>query len=206
LPVSNFRPMTETERHDYVNAMAEMILTHPTVTARELARALGFSQERSVYYWLHKAGFAGLNEFRTAVLTGEYRIALRSGRGTMPFRARHVAELPLLAAERSPAGAPIDYVLTTRTVSPDAFAVTAESDDYRPLVERNDVLLVDPEEEPSDGDLVLVRCGAEPPRLCRIYVGPRRLYVHPVTGKPLPELLHGAVTVLGRIVALHRSF
>lgn len=198
--------MTDTERHDYVNEMAEIILAHPAVTVRELARALGFSQERSVYYWLHKAGFSGLTEFRTAVLTGAYRVAVRSGAGPVSFRARHVSELPVLAAERLPEDAPLDYVLTTRAVSRDAFAVTAESDDYRPLVERNDLLLIDPAEEPGDGDLVLVRCAGEAPRLCRVYVGARRLYVHPVTGRPLPERDSRAVTVLGRVVALHRSF
>ncbi len=203
--------MAETERHEYVNTMAEIILERPTATAKQLARALGFSQERSVYYWLRKAGFTGLTDFRTAVLTGEYRVAVTSAGGPVTLRAGRVAELPLLAAERSSAAAPVDYVITTRSVSRDAFAVTVNTDEYRPIVEKNDILLVDPDEPPADGDLALVRHRAQrhQPTICRIYVLPRRWYVHPVTGRPLTAFGdHDAadVRLLGRIIGLHRSF
>lgn len=200
--------MTETERHEYVNTMAEIILERPTATAKQLARELGFSQERSVYYWLRKAGFAGLTDFRTAVITGEYRVAVTASPGTVPLRARQVAELPLLASEAT-SDVPVDYVITTRSVSPDAFAVTVDSDDYRPLIERNDILLVDPDESPLDGDLALVRRGNEPPTLCRIYVLPKFWYVHPVTGQPLAKFIDGEppdVQLLGRVIGLQRTF
>ena len=58
------------DRHRPVDRMAEIILARPSVTARQLAQELGFAQERSVYYWLRKAGYGGLQSFRAAVLTG----------------------------------------------------------------------------------------------------------------------------------------
>lgn len=201
--------MAETQRHEYLNTMAEIILARPTATAKQLATALGFSQERSVYYWLRKAGFDGLKEFRTAVLTGEYRVAVTSIGGPVTVRASYVAELPLLAAEDAGEGETVGYVITTRAVSREAFALTVESDEYRPMVEEGDILLIDPDEPPEDGDLAMVRRGAEPPALCRVYMKPRRWYVHPVTGKPLAaynETRGAGVRLLGRVVGLQRSF
>lgn len=199
-----------TERHEQVNTMAEIILQRPAVTARQLAHALDFAQERSVYYWLRKAGFRGLTDFRTAVLTGEYPVATEASTGPVALRATHVAEVPLLAAERPPTGStPLDYVITTRSVSRDAFAVTIESDEYRPLVERNDILLIDPDERLADGDLALVQPGPQHPILCRIYASPKRWYVHPVTGRPIDRPRRNPsvdVRLLGRVIGLQRSY
>lgn len=198
-----------TERHRNVDTMAAIILERPAVTARQLAHALDFAQERSVYYWLRKAGFRGLTDFRTAVLTGEYPVATTASSGPMTFRARHVAELPLLAAERPPTDGPSDYVVTTRSVSREAFAISVDSDDYRPLVERNDILLIDPDDRLADGDLAWVQPSSGQEMLCRVYASPRRWYVHPVTGRPVdaPDMEHtGGVRLLGRVVGLHRSF
>src|SRR5690606_27891252 len=107
-------------------------------------------------------------------------------------------------------GQPREYVVTTQPVSHGAFALTVDSDEYRPLLERNDVLLVDPGQRPGDGDLVLVEAGAGLPILCRVYPSAQPLFVHPVSGRPvrLPagyERKPGP-TVLGRVVGLQRVF
>ncbi|MFO7310497.1 MAG: hypothetical protein C0P61_000370 [Bacillota bacterium] len=196
-------------RLPHVDRMAEIILQRPSVTGKELARELGFAQERSVYYWLHKAGYAGLKEFRTAVLTGAYALAAPPV-GSRSLRAPQVAEVPLVSSFQRDPGQPREYVVTTQPVSHGAFALTVDSDEYRPLVERNDVLLVDPGQRPGDGDLVLVEAGAGLPILCRVYPSAQPLFVHPVSGRPvrLPagyERKPGP-TVLGRVVGLQRVF
>jgi len=194
------------QRHRHVDRMAEIILQRPSVTARQLAQAMGFAQERSVYYWLRKAGFAGLKAFRTAVLTGRYAVAVpaaHSGR----LRAPQVAEVPLVPAQTPTNAAPSGYVVTTQPVGRGAFALTIDSDEYRPLVERNDVLLIDPDQQPADGDLVLVQPGSGLPVLCRMYPGGRPRFIHPITGRPLAAS-YGSddATVLGRVVGLQRTF
>lgn len=194
-----------TERHPNVDTMAAIILKRPTITARQLADALDFAQVRSVYYWLRKAGYRGMTDFRQAVLTGKYPVSTTASAGPVQLRARHVAEVPLLAAERPPS----DYVVTTRTVSREAFAVAVDSDDYRPLVERNDILLIDPDDRLVDGDLAWVEPDSGRQVLCRVYATPERWYVHPVTGRPIePPPKDGPVGIrlLGRVVGLHRTF
>ncbi len=197
------------DRHRHVDRMAEIILARPSVTGQELARLLGFAQERSVYYWLRKAGFAGLKEFRTAVLTGAYAVAA-APEGTRPSRAGRVSEVPLVPTGDRSQGAAGEYVVTTQAVSHGAFALTISSDEYRPLVERSDVLLVDPGQRPGNGDLVVVKAGTGVPILCRIYLAHPPLFVHPVNGRPLS--LPGAygraqgAAVLGRVVGLQRTF
>lgn len=195
------------ERHPPVDRMAEIILQRPAVTARQLAQELGFAQERSVYYWLRKAGFAGLKSFRAAVLTGKYPVATAAPQ--RPLRAARVAEVPLVSVAPSPPAAPHGYVVTTQPVSHGAFALTVDSDDYRPLVERNDVLLIDPGQPPADGDLVLVQAGPDSLVLCRMYPESRPRFVHPITGRPLRMAAYGttdSATVLGRVVGLQRTF
>lgn len=196
------------ERHPPVDRMAEIILQRPAVTARQLAQELGFAQERSVYYWLRKAGFAGLKSFRAAVLTGKYPVATAAPQ--RPLRAARVAEVPLVSAAPSPPAAPHGYVVTTQPVSHGAFALTIDSPDYRPVVEPDDVLLIDPDQEPEDGDLVVIQAGSGQPLLCRTYPRSRPRFVHPVTGRPLAlSPGYGPVAeakVLGRVIGLQRRF
>lgn len=54
---------------DTLRTMASFIRANPTATVRELAAHMGFSEERSVYYWLHKLGFRGLKDFKRHVIT-----------------------------------------------------------------------------------------------------------------------------------------
>src|SRR5690606_4640996 len=142
-------------------------------------------------------------------VSGEYRVAVTSIGGPVTVRASYVAELPLLAAEDAGEGETVGYVITTRAVSREAFALTVESDEYRPMGEEGDILHIDPDEPPEDGDLPMVRRGADPPALCRGYMRARRGCVHPVTGKPRAAYTdpRGAgVRLLGRVVGLQSSF
>lgn len=197
------------DRHRPVDRMAEIILARPSVTARQLAQELGFAQERSVYYWLRKAGYGGLQSFRAAVLTGLYPVAA-PGAARGRLRTGRVAEVPLVAGQGPADGAPRGYVVTTQPVSHGAFALTIDSPDYRPVVEPDDVLLIDPDQEPEDGDLVVIQAGSGQPLLCRTYPRSRPRFVHPVTGRPLAlSPGYGPVAeakVLGRVIGLQRRF
>src|SRR5690606_40893736 len=116
------------DRLPQVDRMSEIILQRPSVTGKELARELGFAQERSVYYWLHKAAYAGLRDFRAAVLTGAYPVATAPA-SSRPLRAQQVAEVPLVSGFLGDASRPCDYVVTTQALGRGAFALTVDSDD-----------------------------------------------------------------------------
>lgn len=197
------------ERYPEVNKMAAVVLAKPAATAREIARELRYAQPRSVYYWLRKAGFNGLAPFRHAVLTGAYPVAA-SPRGPFKPRAEHVAEVPLAHGD-----GPDDddqYVVTTRNVGDDAFALKVPTDEYAPLFQRDDIVIVDPTSAVEQGDLVAVRTDDGDEKLCRAYPGRRPLYVHPGTGRPLGPSedeqgpLQGPLQILGKIVSMQRHF
>ena len=55
-----------------IDRIANLILEDPLITAGRIAHKLGYAEEKTVYYWLHKSHFAGLNAFKKAVLHGQY--------------------------------------------------------------------------------------------------------------------------------------
>lgn len=55
-----------------IDQIANLILEDPLITASRIARKLGYAEEKTVYYWLHKSHFGGLNAFKKAVLHGQF--------------------------------------------------------------------------------------------------------------------------------------
>lgn len=55
-----------------IELIANIILEDPLITAAHLAHRLGYAEEKTVYYWLHKSHYKGLNAFKKAVLHGQY--------------------------------------------------------------------------------------------------------------------------------------
>lgn len=199
------------ERYPEVNKMAAIVLAKPAATAREIARDLRYSQPRSVYYWLRKAGFSGLTPFRHAVLTGEYPVAT-TPEGAFKPRAARVAEVPLSVGPRetTAGGRDEQYVVTTRAVSEGAFALKVTSEEYVPLFQPDDIVIIDPAASVQQGDLVAVRdeeADAEE-MLCRAYPGRRPLYIHPASGRPLTgrEDQPSTYQLIGKIVGMQRHF
>ena len=166
--------------------IAQLIRQNPTITARQLADALGYSEVKSVYYWLNKANFTRLQDFRSEVLRGNFP----------PYPS---AELPApLAGETSepslplmdgfaPDGTPVptgDWASRAAGIPAGSFAWRVPGDDYLPLFRSGDLLLVDPAAGPTPGRLLLGLRGAV--RLYRCY---RR------GGEPLLVPLDGSETV-----------
>ena len=56
---------------NYLAHMAALIKQNPSITVREIATELKFSDSKSVYYWLEKGNFRGINEFKRLVLGEE---------------------------------------------------------------------------------------------------------------------------------------
>lgn len=56
--------------------MAALVREDPAITVAEIARRLGYSEEKSVYYWLEKARIKGIREFKRMVLTEHPKVPL----------------------------------------------------------------------------------------------------------------------------------
>ena len=55
-----------------IDRIANLILEDPLITATRIARQLGYAEEKTVYYWLHKSHYTGLKSFKKAVLHGQF--------------------------------------------------------------------------------------------------------------------------------------
>ena len=163
--------------------IVSLIRAQPAITVRELARELGFSEERSVYYWLRKAGHRGLKTFKTEVLWERGRLDERD------------------PPESDGSAAPGIVHEGARVYSPHVLTIATRA--YEPWVRAGDELHVDPGAVPVNGDLVLVDLPGEADALRRCYShAAELLFTHPSD----PRHVHtaGEVTLKGVVVRLIR--
>ncbi|MBX5466233.1 MAG: hypothetical protein K6U14_01890 [Firmicutes bacterium] len=69
---------------DVLNHIARLILEDPLLTATQIARRLGYAEEKTVYYWINKAHYSGLTAFKRAVLEGHFRPIWNQGAAESP--------------------------------------------------------------------------------------------------------------------------
>lgn len=113
------------EAHDVLQRMSQLVRERPAITVRELADALGYSQERSVYYWLNKADFRGIRQFRDAVLRGEWggSAGIRSQAGGYELPLYRMSQLPFDRDQPPPSSR---RLVVETPPAPEAFAVEVE--------------------------------------------------------------------------------
>lgn len=92
---------SETLSQDVIDKIADLILQDPSISVREVARRLGYAEEKTVYYWLSKRGFRGIRPFKRAVLTGQYRHVLRPS-SEAPKRSSRLPVADRLASNGDP--------------------------------------------------------------------------------------------------------
>lgn len=85
-----------------IDKIAQLILEDPYITAKNIARKLGYAEEKTVYYWIDKEHYKGLTAFKRAVLQGQHQAF--TVKATEP-PARY-GKLPVVH-EFSPDGRPI---------------------------------------------------------------------------------------------------
>ncbi len=158
--------------------MAQIIRQDPSITVEQLARHMGFAEQKSVYYWLNKEGFRGIRDFRKAVLTGHYpprHVAAEEAQPYLPEQRYR------LAVGFDEAGRPrfLPGSQPLPVAAPPAFLFRQPDSTYAPLVRENDLLVVDPDRSPADGSWVMVvQQGRVHLWICK-RVGKLWLYQHP---------------------------
>ena len=50
-----------------IDKITQLVRENPAITVKEIAKALGYSEERSVYYWLEKAKYKGIKDFKQTI-------------------------------------------------------------------------------------------------------------------------------------------
>ncbi|MCL6451842.1 MAG: hypothetical protein K6T75_11165 [Acetobacteraceae bacterium] len=201
-----------------LDRVAQLIRENPSITVQEIATRLGYSEEKSIYYWLEKSKYYGIKEFKKAVLTGEYRP--QEAAATAPeegikepdtFLLYPTTEVPLVTRFTS-SGEPQFAEGRTlsrqvKTLSQGSFAYRLRTEEYAPLLIPRDLVLTDPAETPANGDLVLLWLPPSEVLLRRYYAAPdRTFFVHPIHGRNLAEEKpHAQPKIIGKVLQLIRS-
>lgn len=198
--------MTRLSGDGVLERIAEIILNEPSATVGDIARYLGYSEQKSVYYWLDKAGYKSIRSFRDAVLTGRFpRRRPRLPEVIGETRPGHdLGSLPVvsLAPGRvEPTGRSLGQAWHPG-LSAAAFAYRMPGQVYAPLLLAGDYLIVDPERRLEEAALILAREDRDGALVFRYYtLGPATLLLHPVTGRAH----QGRPAVLGPILGVLRG-
>lgn len=140
--------------------MARLVLSDPGITAREIAQTMGYAEQKSVYYWLRKAGFTGIKAFRKAVLSGTFPVRTRETSRPLAKDAPGSLEMHVHTdREKQVRGNLEDYM--AGSLGPGSFALPLSSGRYGPLAREGDLLIVDPEAPVKQGDLVVGSHGGQ---------------------------------------------
>ncbi|NMA61519.1 MAG: hypothetical protein GX956_06545 [Firmicutes bacterium] len=127
---------------DYLTHMAALIKQNPSITVRELAAELSFADSKSVYYWLEKGNYGGINEFKRQVLSEEqpHPSSFQLEIGGVPH---YLVILPLLKwnpKEKNPAGE--WYYFHNHPQPRGLFALQVGTTQYAPWIEEQDILVI----------------------------------------------------------------
>lgn len=195
--------------------IARLIIENPSITVQEIAKQLGYSEERSIYYWLDKGNFRGIKPFKKAVLTKQFFIdrpglaffeeenKIKEASQGERYAIKRVPIVSQFSANGHPDLSEVTrFLATDRTVGQDAFAFTLETEDYLPLVNFHEILVVDPQAKLENGDLVLVWTKEAGILLRRYYTDERPLLIHPTRAAEIKKLpaKQGDTKLLGRVM------
>ncbi|MGE5578794.1 MAG: hypothetical protein ACM3WU_02020 [Bacillota bacterium] len=134
-----------------IDQMSRLILADPNVTARQIAKTLGYAEEKSVYYWLSKSGYKGMRDFKKAVLSRSIPSAKRP---EVPVtRDAPDTYLPLYTdpGQKALGYGLVDYL--RENLGGESYAVLMTEDDCAPVAGQGDIVLVDPSAAAFQGDL-----------------------------------------------------
>jgi len=183
---------------NYLAHMAALIKQNPSITVREIATELKFADSKSVYYWLEKGNFRGINEFKRLVLGEE-------GSQPNPFyveiggTAHYLVSIPLYSwnpKQKKPVGE--WFCLHNHPQPQGLLAIRVGTHRYSPWFQENDVLVVSEESSSEEPQWMLFRTeqGFLLGRLIDGHV------IEPNTLQPHP----GTLSSVGTILSQYRRF
>lgn len=200
------------DEYRVLRKIAALVMENPNITVREIAQRLGYAEEKSVYYWLEKAKFTGIKDFRKSVLTGTVPPGFFAGDRESKTPLKDVTPLKdglsLLALPvrehfpiKAPGERPLSQYLPV-SLGPGSYLVPAPEDLPAGLIRKGDLLLIDASSPVQSGDLVMGVSETGEPQVLRRYVTPRggEVFVNLAD----PGNTTSPATVAGKIILLIR--
>jgi len=141
---------------DYLSKMADLVRENPSITVREIASALQFADSKSVYYWLDKHHFRGINEFKREVLS-DPKLFTEGLTIAVNNRELYLARAPLYSwnpKEKNPVG---EWCFLYNHPHPQGiFAVRVGDRNFSPWLMPNDILIVERHNHNRADDWILL--------------------------------------------------
>lgn len=149
------------DQSNYLDKIANLIKRNPSITVREIAAELKFSDNKSIYYWLNKHNFAGINEFKRQVLSEEQPHS-QSPSIRIEGVEHYLLTLPLYAwqsEQKKPLGE--WYHFHHHPQSRGLYAIQVETDQFSPWFRQNDILVIAQGSSYAENNWVLVEIANE---------------------------------------------
>jgi len=177
--------------------MAKLVLRNPNVTAKELAKSLGYAEQKSIYYWLAKGGYKGMKEFREEVLKGGFPLPPAKRE---PETARDaLRSLPVYFQGGLRDGRTNLGEILRAGLGPESYGFVITRHTAGTGSEPGDIAIVDPGAPQSQGDLVAVKAEGSL-KLAKRYSVPGKatVYVDASNDKDLisPDYVAGKVVFI----------
>ncbi len=176
-----------------IDQMAHLVLANPNITAKELAGKLGYAEPKSIYYWLEKAGFKGMRDFKKTVLSRSFPIPKEQP--TAARDSERLPPMPLYTDNDRLRRLSLDEHLRCQ-LGPRTFAILVSENEFGQIAQSGDILIIDPDEAYSQGDLLLANLD-ESSYIVRVYYLPDRspIYVDVRNRSQLlsPDFINGKV-------------
>lgn len=180
-----------------IDQMAQLVLADPTITAKELAQKMGYAEQKSVYYWLEKAGYRGMKEFKKSVLSGCFRFG--TVQETPAVKDSRKLPIPLYAGDKMKRVDCSEYLGSH--LGPEAFAIQLSDESPGHPADKGNILIIDPEACCNQGSIVLVSIKGRVHQ-ARVYYLPDKSPIYVDSGDP--SSLLSPDFVIGKVVFVIR--
>lgn len=140
--------------------MAALIRENPSITVREIANEMRFADNKSVYYWLGKANFKGIQDFKKNVL-GTDSSTVEGISVEMNRNNYFLLKVPLRSWRniKKEDGPQWYYFLHQNPNPRGIFAIQIETNDFTPWFFNQDILVIDTLQDYQQGMWVLLKQG-----------------------------------------------
>ncbi len=181
--------------------MAALVRENPNITVREIADKMKFADNKSVYYWLAKANYHGIGEFKQAILTEQNKnldgIVIKQNN-----KNKFIIKVPLRnwAGKKSRDGLKWFHIFHDYPNPRGLFATIIETNEFSPWFSEKDLIVVDTSLNMSAKPWVLCKKGRS---FLIVRYGPQNSIYHPSTLKPCSR---SGIVLLGPIIKLLRDW
>ncbi len=181
--------------------MAALVRENPNITVREIADKMKFADNKSVYYWLGKARYGGIGEFKQAILKEQNKI-LDGVVVKQNNMEQFLIRIPLRnwLGRQDAQGSQWFHLFYELPNPRGLFATIIETNEFFPWFFEQDLIVIDTTLSPREGLWVLCKKGRS--FIIGRYGQNDNIY-NPVTFKAYSR---SGMSLLGPIIKLQRDW